>query len=153
MIITGNITVTAQKKDGADSLYIGENFVSFKAYEQIYDAKAENKKAYIHYSCFCFEAMAERIKKMNLKPGSKLMVSGELTIPRSFQLNNGSSATVININVKVANYLPIPVPKKEDGEQTPQKPVQEKPAQPTSTEEDLFSSMDFQPLDDAELPF
>ena len=70
--------VVSKGFDGAPALSFTENdeSVRFKVGEKVYDKRAENNSRWNNWNVKAFGTLAARIRKMNLKEGSYITVSG-----------------------------------------------------------------------------
>lgn len=57
----------------------GDSCVQFRVGERVYDASAENNTRWVNHSVKAFGDVCERIKKMQIKEGSFVNLSGTLT--------------------------------------------------------------------------
>ena len=94
----------------------GEKSCQFKIGEEIYDAKAENKKRYNNWRVRAFGETAERIEKMNLSPGSRINFVGKLDV-YTYTDENGKNHEQVYIVIQNIEYASAPK-KKEDEEET-----------------------------------
>lgn len=72
--------VISKGYDGAPALRFSENgeSVRFRIGMKVYDSKAENNARWINISVKAFKGLCERIKKMQLKDGSRINLIGRL---------------------------------------------------------------------------
>lgn len=80
--IFGANVVVSKNFDNEDPIRVSEksDIISFRLGEQKYDTRAKDNKRWINVTAKAKGDLAERIKKMKLKVGSTLIVSGELDI-------------------------------------------------------------------------
>lgn len=80
--IFGANVVVSKNFDNEDPVRVSEksDIISFRLGEQKYDTRAKDNKRWINVTAKAKGDLAERIKKMKLKVGSTLIVSGELDI-------------------------------------------------------------------------
>lgn len=72
--------VISKGYDGAPALRFSENgeSVRFRIGMKVYDSKAENNTRWINISVKAFKGLCERIRKMQLKEGSRINLIGRL---------------------------------------------------------------------------
>ena len=72
--------VISKGYDGAPALRFSENgdSVRFRIGMKVYDSRAENNSRWINISVKAFKGLCERIKKMQLKEGSRINLIGRL---------------------------------------------------------------------------
>lgn len=80
--IFGANVVVSKNFDSDDPVRVSEkgNVISFRLGDQKYDSRAKDNKRWINVTAKASGDLADRIKKMKLKTGSTLIVSGELDI-------------------------------------------------------------------------
>ena len=80
-VFVTDVIVSKGYEDNPALKYSGENdcCVQFRVGEKVYDPNAENNTRWTNHTVKAFGAVCERIKKMKLKEGSFINISGKLT--------------------------------------------------------------------------
>lgn len=140
--------------------YFGEDdkCVAFTASESFYDPNAANKKGYSNWHVKAFGSVCERIKKMGLKEGSRVNLSGSFKTERWEDKSTGEKRQRMCLTLAEIEYASSGKKKsEEDGsagdetEQAANPPRVQGSAPPAPKKEESYEEYAY--LNDDDLPF
>lgn len=102
-VFATNLIVSKGYENNPALKYFGENdsCVQFRVGEKVYDKDAENNTRWVNHTVKAFGAACERIKKMQLKEGSFINITGGMLTDEMWSDGEGDKKTVKHAQVIV----------------------------------------------------
>lgn len=102
-VFATNLIVSKGYENNPALKYFGENdsCVQFRVGEKVYDKDAENNTRWVNHTVKAFGAACERIKKMQLKEGSFINITGGTLTDEMWSDGEGDKKTVKHAQVIV----------------------------------------------------
>lgn len=108
--ITLTDAVISKGYNGAPAFYNSDDggIISFKVGKKVYDKKAENQTRWLNFNVNAFDDVAGRVRKMNLKEGSHINLTGDFDMKPWVNRSTGEITTWPTIKLTEIEYASLP---------------------------------------------
>lgn len=138
VIITNAVVSKGYDKNPALKFSEDGKCVRFRIGKGIYDPNAENNTRWINKTVKAFDSISERIKKMQLKEGSRINITGNLVLDvwtDNDTKEEKSAESIIVTEIEYANSVSSNNDKNDQSDKTGKSEVQRPKPQGTETNE------------------